>query len=1046
MKKLLLVFLLLTQSTIFCFSANVDNAFIQNSGQWDKNILFMSSLPNTNVWITTDGIVFDYKVSSEKEFPNSGIVVKMKFENTSQNYQAFGINQLQSTNRYIQHKSEYTTNLFKKVLLKNVYDGIDVVFVEENGKPRYDYIVKPNINPNQIAVKFEGQETLNIHSQKIDIQTMFGTITNGGLKSYQFADNSQIEVASKFIRKSDDVFAFEISNYDASKELIIDPIVSSTFFGTAQEEGITSMTLDNNKNIIVVGWTNSPTFPTSVGSYKEQYSQGGTDAFVAKFSPDMKNLLFCTYLGGTGLDTALCVKTDFDNNIFIGGVTSSADFGVSDVAPDKTFSGQTDGFLVKLSSSGNRIFATYIGGTADDKVMALAVNTDNSVVLTGCTFSSNFPTTTGVVDAIYNSGGDAFVTKIDANGTIFAFSTYIGLTVRNNNPAEYDCGHDIKIGANGDIIVVGQTKSGNFPIFPVQGQWWEPAPPFLPIQNALKGSSDGFIARLNGNASTFRYTSYFGGNGDEKCTAIELTEDNRVIVVGSSNSTNSIIPNTSGYQSSVKAMTDCFIVRFSTDWKAQAFTFFGDNRDETPTSLQINKMNGEVYIAGVTNSQTLFTSNIATQKSYGGLLDGFITKFNSEYNQVLYSTFIGGSQNESISSLLIDENYDIYFSANTNSPSGQLPSNDGYKAEPIGGNDGYIAKLVLKNLELTTPQTNAVWCPGSTVTIQWNTDYPDGTEFEVLLSSNQGESYSSIRKVTGTSIQYVVPTNLTAGTHYAVKVAHPSGLESVIDNITVSTVGALVQQPTSTSVCAGETAMFTSKGIGEGVQYEWRKGNQILKVSPDSSLVLPNVTNLDAGNYSVTIRSSCGNPIQSQVVTLTVKPLTEVTSTPPNKIQKEGTTLSLCPTYIGLARSYQWYFNDASLGTTFQSECLTIPNINKNFQGNYYCVVTGECGSDTTATITVTVDSIFVSVQENQLPLFSLLQNDNELRLRISSTTETIQELSIISTLGQRFSLPLHSVLSGDIAIPTSALPIGYYALEIVTSKQRLALPFSVVR
>lgn len=1046
MKHLLFFFLLIFQSTFTCYSLDVDNAFIQNSGQWNKNILFMSSFPDATVWITTDEIVFDYKVANNKEFPNSGIVLKMKFENTSNNFQAVGVDVLKPTLHYVQKNSEQTSKLFKKVLLKNVYNGIDVLFVESGGKPRYDFIVQPNIDPNQIAVRIEGQNHLNIESKQIELQTLFGTITNSGLRSFQFDNNTMVEVPSKFIRKSENVFAFEIGNYNSSKELIIDPIVSSTFFGTAQEEGITSMTVDNDKNIIVVGWTNSPTFPTSIGSYKEQFSQGGTDAYVAKFSPDMKNLLYCTYLGGSGVDTAFCVKTDENNNIYVGGITSSGDFGVSNVAPDKTFGGQTDGFLVKLSSAGNRIFSTFIGGTDNDKVTALALNNDNSIVLTGCTFSSNFPTTSGIVDAIYNSGGDAFVTKIDANGTIFVFSTYIGFTARNNNPAEFDCGNDIKVADNGDIIVVGETKSGNFPLFPVQGQWWEPAPPFLPIQNALKGPSDGFIVRLNGNASTFRYTSYFGGNGDEKCTAIELTDDNRAVIVGTSTSTNGILPVTSGYQSAVKAMTDCFIVRFSTDWKTQAFTFFGDNRDETPTSLQINTMNGEVYIAGVTNSQLLFSSNNATQKTYGGLQDGFITKFNSEYNQVLYSTFFGGSQNESISSMFIDDNYDIYFSLNTNSPTGQLQSNDGYKSQPIGGNDGYIAKLVMKTIELTTPQTNAIWCPGSTVTIQWNTDYPDGTEFEVLLSSDQGETYSSIRKVIGTNIQYVVPTNLTAGTHYAVKVAHPSGLESVIDNITVSTVGALIQQPNSTSVCAGETAIFSSKGIGDGVQYEWRKGNQILKVSADSALVLPNVTSLDAGSYSVTLRTSCGNPIQSQVVTLTVKPLTEVTSTPPNKTQKEGTTLSICPTYIGLARSYQWYYNNSSLGSTFQSECLTIPNINKNFQGDYFCIVNGECGSDTTAIITVTVDSAFVSVQENQIPLFTLLQNNNELRLRISSTSEIVNELSIISTLGQRFLIQLHNGMHGDLFIPISALPIGNYALEIVTHKQRLALPFSVVR
>jgi len=1043
--KILLTFLILIQSFVVSFSNGLQNEFIKNNGQWNTEVLFMGSFPNVNVWVTKSEIIFDhYKLNIEPS-SKAGVVLKMKFEDSHLNTQVYGIDGLESSVRYTQSNREFTTQSYKNVVFHNLYTGIDLVLKSENAKPRYDFVVQPFSNPDQIKVRFEGHNSLKQQKNSIDFLTSIGTISNGNLKTFQVVNGTEIPIESNFKQNSKNEFAFKIGSYDTSKELIIDPIVSSTFLGTALNDGITSMTVDKLKNVIVVGWTNSPTFPTSVGTYKEQFSQGGTDAFVAKFSPDMKNLLFCTYLGGSGVDTALCVKTDESNNIYVAGVTSSADFGVSAVAPDKIYNGQTDGFLIKLTPQGTRTFATYIGGINEDKITAIAIGVDNSIYATGCTFSTNFPTTTGVVDVSYNSGGDAFCTKIDANGTIFAFSTFLGLTVRNNNPAEYDCGNDILVTDNGDVIIVGETKSGNFPVFPFLGQWWEPAPAFLPISNSLKGPSDGFVVRLNGNASTYRYSSYFGGTGDERCTAVDISKDNRVVFTGTTNSTTGIVPITNAYQSSVKGMSDCFIGRFSIDWKIQAFTYFGESRDEVPTKIQINHSNGEVYLAGETNSQLFFTTNDAQQRTYGGLNEGFITRFNSEYNQVIYSTFVGGSQDDKITGFFLDENYDIYYAGNTNSSSGVIPNNVGFQQVSNGATDGFIGKLVLKTLTLTTPQTNAVWCPGSTVTIQWNTDYPNGSEFEVFLSSDSGKIYNSIKKLSANSFQYLVPNTLKPGSLYALKVQHISGLVSEINGITVSKVVSLVDQPNSTTVCFGDTVVFSAKGTGESVQYEWRKGNQIMKISTDSTLVIPNVSSLNAGNYTVTIRASCGSPVLSDVVTLTVKLKTKVLTTPPDKTIMEKTTLSLCPTYDGIARSYQWYFNNSSMGSGYQNECLLIPNINKNFEGDYRCVVSGDCGTDTTKPIAIKVD-LFVSVFESKDLKFNVIQIGNETFVRSVNTSEPIIEMNIYNSLGTALEIPIVNLQGENILLPSSQLSSGYYFVHIKTAKQSYVLPFSVLK
>lgn len=1042
MKNLIKLFIVFNITILQCFAFDVENTFIQNNGQWDATVLFKGSFKNQHVWITKNGVVFDH-YSVKPTGNTNGFVHSMKFKNGSKQISAIGETLLPTSMSFQQHGKSISSEVFEKVLLKDVYNGIDVLFQNENGSVRYDFIVKPFANPHQIAITFDGINESRLQKSSVDFVTNDIEITNGNLKSFQELNGMKTQIESSFRKIDNNTFAFSIGSYDKTNILTIDPIVTSSFFGTAQDDAITAMTLDKAKNVIIVGWTNSTNLPVSVGAYNTQYSSGTTDAFVAKLSPDMKQVLFCTYIGGTGADTALCVKTDENNNIYVAGITSSADIGVSETAPDKSFGGQTDGFLIKLTENGSRVYATYLGGTSFDKITSLAIGKDNSVYLTGYTFSSNFPTTPGVVDVIYNSGGDAFATKIDANGTVFSFSTFLGFTARNNNPSEYDCGNDITVAENGDVLIVGETRSGSFPVYPVQGMWWEPAPPFLPIQTSLKGPSDGFIVSLNGNASTYRYSSYFGGNGEEKCTVVELTDDNRPFIAGSSNSPAGIIPVTNGYQASVKGMNDCFLIRFSTDWKTQAFTFWGENRDEFPTDVKINSQTGEVYLSGETSSSLMLTTNTAEQRNFGGIKDGFITKFNSQLNQVVYSTYVGGPQTDVVTNLSIDNLNDLYYSVATNSSTAL--SADGYQSLSNGGVDGYVAKLVLKSLQLSTPQNNDTWCPGQIVTIQWNTDYPAGTEFEVYLSSDTDTTYTLIRKTTTTSFQYTVPSNLHTDAKYKLKVMNVSGIQSEITNISIQKVGSIVEQPNNSIVCAGETATFEVVGSGTNLQYEWRKGNQIIQTSTNPSLVIPNASTQNEGTYTVTVKPECGADIVSQTVTLTVRPVTRVTTTPADITLTVGSTLSICPTSVGLAKQYQWFYNDISMGLSFQNECLTIPNISKALEGDYYCVVTGTCGADTSRKVFISVKDP-VSVSEELANRFTIQQSGSELQLQNRSNLVEINSISIVSVLGTKQSIALPSQKMGTITFSTSSLPVGMYLLEIITSTGRTVLPFTIVR
>jgi len=258
-------------------------------------------------------------------------------------------------------------------------------------------------------------------------------------------------------------------------------LLYSSFIGGSGTDRGSGVVVDGNGIAYVAGYGASPDFPTQ-DPFQTGFG-GSFDAFIAKFDTNasgINSLVFSTYLGGSGDDKAFGIAADAGvNNIYVVGQTSSNNFPV--LNPVQASSGGSfDAFIAKVSSSGTKIFATYFGGSGDDRATGVAVNA-TGVYLTGFTSSTNLPTVAPLQPN--NAGGyDAFVAKLNSAGSLFLYSTYLGGAANENFVAAVTSTNPIAVDSS-NAYITGYTASSNLPVV-------------SPSQNASAGGQDAFVARI----------------------------------------------------------------------------------------------------------------------------------------------------------------------------------------------------------------------------------------------------------------------------------------------------------------------------------------------------------------------------------------------------------------------------------------------------------------------------------------------------------------------------------------------------------------------
>jgi hypothetical protein len=271
------------------------------------------------------------------------------------------------------------------------------------------------------------------------------------------------------------------------------------------------------------------------------------------------------------------------------------------------------------------IYSTYLGGSGNDQGNGIAVDSAGNAYVTGYTESTDFPTQSPFQSS--NGGSTtAFVTKINAAGSALVYSTYLG-------GSGGDIGYGIVVDKAGNAYVVGQTASTDFPTK-------------NPLQPSLGGAADAFVAKLNPTGSALVYSTYLGGSEEEFGLGIALDGAGNAYVTGTTASTN--FPVTAGaFQTSCAGSScgDAFVSKLNSKGSALIYsTYLGGSGEDVGQSIAVDT-GDHAYVTGYTSSTDFPTKN-PLQASYSGKYDIFVTKFNPKGSSLIYSTYLGGPEND----------------------------------------------------------------------------------------------------------------------------------------------------------------------------------------------------------------------------------------------------------------------------------------------------------------------------------------------------------------------------------------------------------------
>lgn len=495
---------------------------------------------------------------------------------------------------------------------------------------------------------------------------------------YQWGDGIKQQVAGRYVIRGEREIAFEVAEYDRNSQLVIDPVLSySTYLGGGGMEQAAAIAVDSAGCAYVTGFTTSPNFPTA-SPLQHSFGGAPNDAFVAKLNAAGDGLVYSTFFGGSGNDDGVGIAVDSSGNVYVTGFTASPDFPVANpyqlsagggsgdafvarlnesgsalvystylggggqdigfgVAVDQTgnayvtgetesnnfptvtplqatYGGAVDAFVTKLSGAGQISYSTYLGGIATDRGRGIALDPVADVYVTGVTDSVDFSVTTGAYQTAIGRGFDAFVTKINGDGSALVYSTYLG--GRNNDGATA-----IAVDLLGSAYVTGGTL-GKFPATPGAFQ------PGFGGGNARGG--DGFAAKFDRTGAALIYSTYLGGSSSDQGNSIAVDRFGNAYIAGDTSSLN--FPTQDAFGSSFGGgFMDGFAAKINSKGSSLIYSScVGGNDFDSSVSIAVDAR-GSAYVAGFTSSANFPLVNPLQGHLGSAISDAFICKIAGAY-------------------------------------------------------------------------------------------------------------------------------------------------------------------------------------------------------------------------------------------------------------------------------------------------------------------------------------------------------------------------------------------------------------------------------
>jgi Cep192 domain 4/Beta-propeller repeat len=622
--------------------AHLPLSFEANRGQTDARVKYLARGQNYTLFLAEHDAVLALssgRSGGRGQNPASSAVIRLRLLGSAPAVPVTGQSLLGGTSNYFlgNNPRNWHTQIpnYSRVRYHQVYPGIDLVYYGRQGELENDFVVSAGSDPNSIRIGLEGADGLRLApSGDLVLKVGGGEVYLRQPRAYQ----GKQEVPVHYVLDAKNEVGFKLGRYDRHQQLVIDPVLAySTYLGGSGGDIGYGIAVDASGNAYVTGISNSTNFPTTTGSYKTG-NGGSGDAFVAKINPagtvassSTPQLVYSTFLGGSGTDSGYAITIDAGGDAYITGSTTSSDFATTSGVFQTTNGGASDAFVAELNSTGTSlVYSSYLGGSGDDSGTGIAIDSSDNAYVTGSTQSPNFPTL-NPVQATNAGSSDAFIVKVDFDATLMVYSTYVGGT-------KADVGQSIKVDSSGNAYIAGYTFSSDFPLQ-------------NPVQGSNAGTVNAFVTEINTGGTAFLFSTYFGGSTDDRAFGLALGSGGSVYIAGSSQSTD--FPTTVGVvQGTNQGQSDAFVAKLNPAGPAVTYaTLLGGAGVDQSNGIAVDS-SGDAFVTGFTNSSNFPTSSpiqsvlgVTGGSSCGSSAcsDAFVTELNPTATALVLSTYLGGS-------------------------------------------------------------------------------------------------------------------------------------------------------------------------------------------------------------------------------------------------------------------------------------------------------------------------------------------------------------------------------------------------------------------
>ncbi len=664
--------------------------FIECSQQDDVH--FIARIGSMHVWCRSSGFSI-VTLSRSDEFVRTQ---RLDIEFASQPARIIPSGQRAEYYRMIQNSNATVYRAFDTVRYVGIADGVDLQLRWSPTGLKYDVLVSPGSDLAAVRLRVCGGRLKSLcrHTGALRIESGTEEFLDAAPVAFQPAPGGSMNpIDVRYSIIDDTTFGYRIvGSYDPTLPIVIDPaIVWSSYLGGSQEDAANDLTLDGTGNIYLCGNSLSIDFPLRGTSA----NRGRQNIVIAKFSANGQHL-WSTYYGGERDEVAKTIVWDESSQmLYVGGWSSSPSIILDAPFPNRA-GGAFDAVVLAFTTDGAFVRGTFLGGSREELINALAVRRDGSLVAVGRTNSRDFPIAQAQ-QATITGDNDIFVTVLALPTLSVLWSTYYGGTA-------FDEAYSVTTSPTGSVFVTGVTVSTDFPT----------ANAYQPVAQPLDNA---FILALSSSGRRL-WSTYLGGSDYDLGNRI-VYWNGSLFLAGTTSSSDFPIAGDNIAQREKSGFNDAFVVSFRETGELLWSTFWGGRAAESGFSLCVLD-DGSIALTGSTSSPDFPRRRSILWEPRGGD-DVFIALFRNGQNR--WSATFGGSGDDILAASAISPTGDIIGVGETRSRDFTPLVSAQYQPSPSPGNrsDCFVFRLCTFSPIVETADSTRTLCNGKSVEL-WASD------------------------------------------------------------------------------------------------------------------------------------------------------------------------------------------------------------------------------------------------------------------------------------------------------------------------------------